>query len=62
MVTTQFARVLYRTDRYQQVVYFSRRDEGPYRTPLERAALLDDTGAGTDAVPLRATAGTRGSR
>ena len=38
----QFARVLYRTDRYQQVVYFSRRDEGPYRTPQQRAAQMED--------------------
>ena len=38
----QFARVLYRTDRYQQVVYFSRRDEGPYRTPQQRAAQMEE--------------------
>ena len=37
----QFARVHYRTDRYQQVVYFSRRDEGPYRTPVQRAAEME---------------------
>jgi hypothetical protein len=40
----QFARVLYRTDRYQQVVYFSRRDEGPYRTPQQRAAQMEEVG------------------
>jgi GntR family transcriptional regulator len=38
----QFARVLYRTDRYQQVVYFSRRDAGPYRSPQQRAAQMEE--------------------
>lgn len=58
----QFARVLYRTDRYQQVVYFSRRDEGPYRTPQERAALLEDTGITAEVTPMSAVAGARRSR
>ena len=48
----QFARVLYRTDRYQQVVYFSRRDEGPYRTPQQRAAQMEEVG-GDGPAPRR---------
>ncbi len=56
----QFARVLYRTDRYQQVVYFSRRDEGPYRSPQERAAQFEEPG--TESTATRATSGARGSR
>jgi GntR family transcriptional regulator len=48
----QFVRVLYRTDRYQQVVYFSRRDEGPYRTPQQRAAQMEEVAE--PMVPRRA--------
>jgi len=44
----QFARVLYRTDRYQQVVYFSRRDAGPYRTPQQRAAQMEEAAGPAD--------------
>ncbi|HKU93919.1 MAG TPA: GntR family transcriptional regulator [Vineibacter sp.] len=36
----QYSHVEYRTDRYQQVIYFSRRDEGPYRPPKEREAMF----------------------
>ena len=39
----QFARVLYRTDRYQQVVYF--RATRAYRTPQQRAAQMKTSGA-----------------
>jgi GntR family transcriptional regulator len=54
----QFARVLYRTDRYQQVVYFSRRDEGPYRTPQQRAVQMEEVAE----LPPRRRAANRASR
>ncbi len=55
----QFARVLYRTDRYQQVVYFSRRDEGPYRTPQQRAAQMEEV---AEPIVRRRAAGNGGTR
>lgn len=54
----QFARVLYRTDRYQQVVYFSRRDEGPYRTPQQRAAQMEEV---AEPMVRRRAANSRGT-
>ena len=54
----EFARVLYRTDRYQQVVYFSRRDEGPYRTPQQRAAQMEEA---VESVTRRRAANSRGT-
>ncbi|WP_395708130.1 GntR family transcriptional regulator [Reyranella sp.] len=54
----QFVRVLYRTDRYQQVVYFSRRDEGPYRTPQQRAAQMEEV---AEPMAQRRAANSRGT-
>ncbi len=62
----QYSHVEYRTDRYQQVIYFSRRDEGPYRSPKEREAMFkhrgNDEAEPAASGPARAHSSKRGGK